>query len=82
MGERWDLGVSASVLGDARLRSRAVSAGAEVGWQLQRNLWVSLGHNLRGFQDKGLSGSDVTRRGTYLRVRFKFDERLLAGLEG
>ncbi|MEF7613164.1 SdrD B-like domain-containing protein [Aquincola sp. MAHUQ-54] len=82
LGDRWDVGLAASVMGDARLRSRAVSAGAELGWRVQDNLWVSLGHNVRGFHDRELSGGDVTRRGAYLRVRFKFDERLLSGLEG
>lgn len=79
--ERWDAGVSASVLGDARLRSRATAVGAELGWRVQDNLWLSLGHNLRGFHDRDLSADDATRRGSFVRLRFKFDERLLAALE-
>lgn len=79
--ERWDAGLSASVLGDGRLRSRATSLGAELGWRVQDNLWLSVGHNLRGFHDRELSADDATRRGSYLRLRFKFDERLFAALD-
>lgn len=78
---RWDASLAASVLGDARLRQRATAIGGEVGWQLQDNLWLSVGHNLRGFHDRDLSGGDTTRRGSYLKLRFKFDERLLAAGE-
>lgn len=78
---RWDVGVAASVLGDARLHQRVHAVGAELGWQMQDNLWLSVGHNLRGFHDRELSGDDSTRRGSYLKLRFKFDERLLAAGE-
>ncbi|MFN6995021.1 MAG: hypothetical protein ACK4PH_12535 [Aquincola tertiaricarbonis] len=78
---RWDASLAGSMLGDARLNQRATAVGGELGWQLQDNLWLSVGHNLRGFHDRDLSGADTTRRGSYLKLRFKFDERLLAAGE-
>ncbi|MDM7941397.1 MAG: hypothetical protein QUV35_02095 [Hydrogenophaga sp.] len=35
-----------------------------------------MGYNLRGFSDDELQGSAYTRKGVYLRLRFKFDETL------
>ncbi|MGB7740519.1 MAG: hypothetical protein WBM03_15530 [Steroidobacteraceae bacterium] len=51
--------------------------GLELGYQLMDNLWLSVGHNVTGFNDPALAGSDQLERGTYLRIRFKFDEGLL-----
>ena len=45
---------------------------------MQDNLWVSLGFNFTGFEDKDLTTSEYTNRGLYLRLRYKFDEELLA----
>ncbi len=80
LGQRWDVGVAASVMGDARLRSRQTSFGGEVGYRAQDNLWISVGAKVRGFRDRDLSGDDSTARGFYLRLRFKFDENLFSRL--
>jgi hypothetical protein len=56
-------------------KSRQYAYGAEVGYQLARNLYLSVGHNLSGFTDKELTGADYTAHGTFLRLRFKFDEK-------
>lgn len=72
---KWDVGVLASVLYSPQGKSRQYAYGAEVGYQLARNLYLSVGHNLSGFTDKELSGADYTAHGTFLRLRFKFDEK-------
>lgn len=82
IGERWDVGIAASVMGDARLRSRQAAIGVEAGYRVKDNLWVSVGYNVAGFKDRDLSADDATARGVYLRLRFKFDEKLLSGLAG
>lgn len=74
---KWDVGVLASVLYSPQGDSRQFAYGAEVGYRLAKNLYVSLGHNLSGFRDRDLSGADYTSRGTFLRLRFKFDENSL-----
>ena len=53
--------------------------GAEVGYLVTSNLWLSAGYNWAGFRDYDLAGSEYTSRGAYLRLRFKFDERLFRG---
>ena len=72
---KWDVGVLASVLYSPQGKTRQYAYGAEVGYQLAKNLYLSVGHNLSGFTDKELTGSDYTGHGTFLRLRFKFDEK-------
>ena len=40
-----------------------------------RNLWITGGYNLVGFEDPGLPGGDRTERGGFVSFRFKFDEK-------
>lgn len=55
------------------------AAGAEIGYLVTANLWLSGGYNWAGFRDRDLTGSEYTSQGGYLRLRFKFDERLFRG---
>lgn len=77
--EKWDL----SVLAAAQFGSnsaRQTAYGAEVGYLLRQNLWLSAGFNASGFAgDADLAGYEYTRRGAYVRLRFKFDENLFKG---
>ena len=59
--------------------SRQDSIGIEAGYLVQANLWLSFGVNARGFRDDELTGAAYTRKGVYLRLRFKFDEKLFQG---
>ncbi len=77
--ENWDVGVlAAAQLG--RNGARQYATGAEVGYLLQQNLWLSAGLNVSGFKgDVDLAGYEYVQRGFYLRLRFKFDETLFQG---
>lgn len=76
MNAKWDVGVAANVLATDILKSRQTGIGGEVGYQVQKNLWVSAGYNVTGFSDRDLSADNYTNRGVYVRLRFKFDETL------
>ena len=79
IAEHWDIGVQASALlggGAGGHGSRQLGLGAEVGYLLGKNLWISLGLNAFGFTDRDLTAQDYTQRGAYVRLRFKFDEAL------
>jgi len=78
INSRWDVGIAASTLFSGGFRSQQYGLGPEVGYLLKDNLWVSAGYNFVGFKDRDLSGEDYTRRGVYIRLRFKFDENLFA----
>ena len=76
LGERWDVGLAARVLGNASLSQRTAGIGAEVGYRVIDNLWLSAGYNLSGFRDRDLADDNTTAAGAYIRMRFKFDESL------
>ena len=79
VSENWDVGVlAAAQLGQSGAKQYAT--GAEVGYLLQQNLWLSAGFNVSGFKgDSDLTGYEYVQRGFYLRLRFKFDETLFQG---
>lgn len=78
LSERWDLsGMFHRMWSPGGISQNA--AGAELGYLVTSNLWLSGGYNWAGFRDRDLAGSEYTARGAYLRLRFKFDERLFSG---
>lgn len=77
LAPRWDASLLASARWSPEGRTRQWAQGAEVGYALHRNLWLSAGMNWTGFSDRDLTGGEYTNRGVYLRLRFKFDERSL-----
>ena len=56
---------------------RRSALGGEVGFQLQKNLWLSAGYNVTGFADRDLVSSNFTTRGMFVRLRMKFDESVV-----
>ena len=81
VGSRWDVGVDSSALISDHFKNIQYANGVEVGFMLRKNLWVSGGYNLTGFYDRDLTGDETTRRGPFVRLRFKFDESLFPFLK-
>jgi uncharacterized repeat protein (TIGR01451 family) len=78
ISQDWDFGVQAGLLmGDGNMQQQTL--GLELGYQLSQGLWLSAGYNFLGLHDPDLAGADYTDSGAYLRLRFKFDERLFSG---
>lgn len=78
--ERWDIGLQGYRLwGDGAAET---AVGIELGYLAWKNLWLSLGYNIKGFSAAELSGDAYTQRGLYLRMRFKFDEKLFEPAAG
>ncbi len=73
---KWDIGVAASTTNSFGFSARQFGMGGETGYQVIGNLWVSAGYNVVGFKSPDLAGEDVTRKGTFIRLRFKFDENI------
>lgn len=78
INERWDAGVHTGVLWSDMSSGRRVLVGAELGYLVATNLWLSGGYNFSGYKDDDLVDSDTTIQGAYVRFRFKFDENLFA----
>ena len=74
--ERWDVGLQGYRLWGNGAAENAV--GVEVGYLAFKNMWLALGYNVKGFSASDLAGEAYTRRGIYVRMRFKFDEDLFA----
>jgi hypothetical protein len=79
--ESWDLGLLAATLRSPKGSANQYAYGAEAGYLIRQNLWLSAGYNWRGFRDDDLTASEYTSRGLFLRLRFKFDEDLFKGNE-
>jgi uncharacterized repeat protein (TIGR01451 family) len=72
--EKWDVGARASVLHVWSAHDYSFSAGPSVGFSPAKNLWLGLGFNVAGYQDRDFSTSNYTAFGPWLRLRFKFDQ--------
>ncbi len=74
---RWDAGVQGyRMWGDG---AAGYAVGVELGYLVWKNLRLSLGYNVKGFDAPDLAGEAYTQRGAYLHLSFKFDESLFAG---
>lgn len=80
LAERWDVGVLGSGLWSGGFDQAQYGVGAEVGYLVMKNLWVSAGYNFFGFEDDDLTEGAYTNPGAYVRFRFKFDESALGWL--
>ena len=69
---RWDVGALASLLWSPT-GGREQAVGAEVGFLLRGNWWLSFGDNAVGFRDNDFEVSNATARGPFTRLRLKFD---------
>lgn len=77
IGERWDASVYASLQRAQGARLRGL--GAEVGYRLMDNLWLSAGYTGGRHSDVDLFSANQSWNGAHIRLRFKFDEALLRG---
>jgi hypothetical protein len=72
--DKLDLGLMVSSLQQADGKASQDARGVEAGYQVHKNVWVSLGYNWLGYYDRDLTGTDYTQQGVFLRLRAKFDE--------
>ncbi|PJJ96900.1 hypothetical protein CO611_07615 [Lysobacteraceae bacterium NML03-0222] len=73
--ERWDISLMSYGMWSPGSATQ-YALGAEVGYLITSNLWLSAGYNVRGFRADDLTAGEYTNQGAYLRLRFKFDENL------
>ena len=79
INNHWDVSAYASTMFSRGAAGRERGIGAEVGYMVAANLWVSAGYNIFGYNGDDLTGgADYTNRGAFVRLRFKFDEDLFA----
>ncbi len=74
IGEHWDIGFRANLLHEAKGGRLQYGSGVSLGWSALDNVWVSLGYNITGFDERDFSRSEYTAQGPYIRFRTKIDQ--------
>ena len=49
-------------------------AGPSVGYSPARNVWIGVGYNVSGYEDRDFSASTYTAHGPFVRMRLKLDQ--------
>lgn len=78
---RFDIGGLGSLMWSG-VGGRQYAVGGELGALLRDNLWLSFGYNILGFTDRDMIAVGQTSRGGFIRLRMKFDEKLLRSSDG
>ena len=73
---RWDVSITGSTVLGNSAQSKTYAVGVELGFLVMENLWLSGGYNFFGYRDEDFANGEYTNKGTYLRLRYKFDEDL------
>lgn len=80
INEDWDMGISGGYLFDNETSKNYV-IGAEVGYLVKKNMWISLGYNFEGLSDNNYSNESFHQEGVYARFRLKLDEESFKWLQ-
>ncbi|HSN91842.1 MAG TPA: OmpA family protein [Anaeromyxobacteraceae bacterium] len=71
---RWDLGLRGSLLHVWSARQFSFSGGPSLGYSPATNLWIGVGFNASGYEDRDFSAASYTAYGPWIRMRLKFDQ--------
>ncbi len=82
LGERWDAGVNTSIYHSYQSDVVDYGFGIDVGYNIGRNMWLTLGYNVMGFEDQDFEQARYTAAGPFLRFSVKADQRLLRAIAG
>jgi hypothetical protein len=82
LSDRWDTGVNTSIYHSYGSEVLDYGIGLDVGYNIGRNMWLTLGYNIFGFDDKDFERARYTAAGPYLRFSIKADQRLLKNIAG
>ncbi|MFH1313717.1 MAG: OmpA family protein [Candidatus Eisenbacteria bacterium] len=77
---RWDVGIRGGVLHSWNANQFDYSTGLSLGLNIMKNVWVSTGYNIFGFEDEEFSGGSFTARGPFIRLKLKVDQQSVRDL--
>ncbi|MEL7186105.1 MAG: OmpA family protein [Pseudomonadota bacterium] len=80
--DRWDAGISASIYNSYNSNVMDYGIGADVGYNVGKNMWLTLGYNFEGFDDDDFAAARYTAAGPFLRFTIKADQHLLKRIAG
>ena len=82
MRQRWDVGINTSIYHSYNSKVIDYGLGADVGFNVRDNMWLTLGYNITGFYDSDFSQARYTAQGPYLRFSIKADQQTLKSIAG
>jgi uncharacterized repeat protein (TIGR01451 family) len=74
INQRWDIGMFGSVMRSVNAGVRSYGLGASVGFKVVDNMWVSMGYNVLGMDDRDFSDASYRAKGPYITLRMKVDQ--------
>ena len=77
---RLDLSFHGDILHSSNSDNFKYSIGPSVGVNVYKNMWLSVGYNVEGFEDEDFTSSEYTANGPYVKLRLKFDATTIKGL--
>lgn len=80
--DKWDAGIHTSTWHSWRSKVIDYGFGADVGYNVRDNLWLTLGYNVAGFHDADFTAARYTAQGPYLRISIKADQQTLKDIAG
>ncbi len=74
LSERFDVGFHSAWLHSWNAGTSDATAGVDLGVTVARNMWVSIGYNFAGFDDKDFAATRYTAQGPFIKFRMKVDQ--------
>jgi uncharacterized repeat protein (TIGR01451 family) len=82
LSPKWDAGAHTSIYHAYESDVTDYGFGASVGYNLRDNMWLTLGFNAFGFDDKDFAAARYTAEGPYLQITIKADQHTLKKIAG
>ncbi|MEM9670527.1 MAG: hypothetical protein AAF950_16525 [Pseudomonadota bacterium] len=76
---RLDVGFSGSAL-ITQSGEQDFQYGPNIGVSPAENVWITLGYNFEGFNDRDFEAAEFSRKGPFIKFRIKFDQHTAKGL--
>lgn len=74
LNRRYDIGLHTTVLHSWDAGVAEYALGVDLGVTFAKNVWVSFGYNVAGFDDRDFSAARYTDQGPFIKLRIKADQ--------
>ena len=74
LSQDWDIGAFGSMMRSVNSGVRTYGLGASVGYKVVDNMWLLVGYNVLGMNDRDFADAAYRARGPYITLRVKVDQ--------
>ncbi len=71
---KYDIGVHVGSLYNYTNKQASYTYGTQLGYKIEKNSWLGIGYNIKGFKEEDFYSQNQTNQGPYIRIRVKFDQ--------